>query len=114
MVPQLPWVTSLGMSPCVQGGCSGAERGFVGQGGESLTVVGSDNSSPVLVVLLSCAGALNPPNLICPAVPFLSLCSLLCPQQGPVSPFHQTQEHQPKTPSWCQPCGGRAGGGLVG
>lgn len=35
----------------------------MGQGGESLTLVGSDNSSPMLVVFRTSAGILNPPTL---------------------------------------------------
>lgn len=75
--------------------------GSVGHGGQFLTVTGSDNSSLGLVMLLSWAGALNrpTPGLACSPVPFLSLCSPL----SPVSPFHQTEELQPKNPSWCQP-----------
>lgn len=80
-------------------------------------MVGSDNPSPMLMVFLTSAGVLNLPTLgltwlvllahSCPSVPH-------CPQQGPVSPFHQTQEHQPKNTSWCQPRGRRGFEGLVG
>lgn len=68
--------------------CTGAaleQKGeSVGQGGESLAMVGSDNPSPMLMVFLTSAGVLNLPTLglawlvllahSCPSVPH-SACS---------------------------------------
>lgn len=69
--------------------------GSVGWGGESLTEMGSDNSSPVLVLLLSCAGALSLLTLGLTWLILLSHSCLCAPYSAPVSPFHRTQEHQP-------------------
>lgn len=95
MVPQLPWVTNLGSPPVHRGLLWSRKGGSVGWGGESLTEIISDNSSPVLVVLLSCAGALNSLTLGLTWLVLLSHSWPCAPHSATVSPFHQTQEHQP-------------------